>query len=101
MARKVVVEVVDDFDGTSFAEETVRFAIDGVAYEMDLSAPNAAELRAVLQPWVSHARKVGGRRPRGKKRTEPASDRERSAAIREWARTNGYEVSNRGVSLGN
>ncbi|MEU6192008.1 Lsr2 family protein [Nocardia sp. NPDC047038] len=96
MARKVVVEMVDDYDGESAAEETVGFAIDGVAYLIDLSARNAAELREVFRPFISHARKVGSPRPPGKIQTIPAPDRERSAAIRHWARTNGYKISNRG-----
>lgn len=96
MARKVVVTLVDDYDGTSQAEETVRFAVDGVAYEIDLSVANANELRAVFEPWATHARKVG-RRPQGKAGvTRPARDGEQSALIRQWAKKNGHKVSERG-----
>ncbi|MFD9547103.1 histone-like nucleoid-structuring protein Lsr2 [Nocardia salmonicida] len=41
MARKVIVSLVDDFDGTSEADETVTFGIDGVTYEIDLSPVDA------------------------------------------------------------
>ncbi|WP_282777457.1 Lsr2 family protein [Nocardia sp. CC201C] len=97
MARKVIVEMVDDYDGKSKAEETVNFALDGVAYEIDLSVLNAAKMRGVLEQWTPHARKVG-RAPRGKNgsKARPAVDREQTQAIRDWARKNGYEVSNRG-----
>ncbi|MCU1645784.1 MAG: Lsr2 family protein [Nocardia sp.] len=96
MARKVVVSLVDDFDGKSEAEETVLFALDGAEYEIDLSGPNAGRLRSELEQWTANARKVG-RAPRGKSGTaRPAVDREQSAAIREWARKNGHEVSSRG-----
>ncbi|MGV9834281.1 histone-like nucleoid-structuring protein Lsr2 [Nocardia niigatensis] len=97
MARKVIVEMVDDYDGKSAAEETVRFAVDGVDYEIDLSKLNAAKMRGMFEPWTEHARKVG-RAPRGTRVGKPRStvDREQTQAIREWARGNGFEVSNRG-----
>ncbi|GAB2706375.1 histone-like nucleoid-structuring protein Lsr2 [Nocardia thraciensis] len=97
MARKVTVELVDDYDGKSEAEETVRFAVDGVEYEMDLSVLNASKLRGIFEQWTPHARKVG-RVPKGKDRSAPrtAAGREQTAAIREWARKNGYSVSQRG-----
>ena len=34
--QRIITELVDDIDGSK-AEETVRFAIDGVEYEVDLS----------------------------------------------------------------
>ena len=40
MAQKVKIILVDDLDGGS-ADETVRFGLDGVSYEIDLSADNA------------------------------------------------------------
>ncbi|WP_040694337.1 histone-like nucleoid-structuring protein Lsr2 [Nocardia vinacea] len=96
MARKVVVELVDDYDGKSQAEETVFFGLDGVTYEMDLSVLNGSNLRGFFEQWTPHARKVG-RAPRGKSITpRPAAERDRSAAIREWARKKGMEVSSRG-----
>lgn len=101
MAQKVTVTLVDDIDG-GMAEETVEFGIDGVSYEIDLSSGNAGKLRGSLAEYVSNARKAGGRR----KVTGPARrasgagrasvDREQNAAIREWARKNGYNVSDRG-----
>ncbi|ANW62592.1 MULTISPECIES: histone-like nucleoid-structuring protein Lsr2 [Mycolicibacterium] len=99
MAKKVTVTLVDDFDGEGAADETVEFAIDGVTYEIDLSNKNATKLRNALKPWVEASRRVGGRR-RGRA-TAPgkgrgAIDREQSAAIREWARRNGHNVSTRG-----
>ncbi|MGV9676460.1 histone-like nucleoid-structuring protein Lsr2 [Nocardia sp. NPDC003482] len=98
MAKKVTVELVDDYDGESKAEETIRFAIDGVEYEIDLSTLNAGKLRETLEPWVKPARKVG-RIARGKRTvstSRTSTDKAQSAAIREWARKNGYDVSSRG-----
>jgi hypothetical protein len=92
MAEQVIKRLIDDLDGSE-AEETVSFAIDGVTYEIDLSAENAGILRDRLAPFVDHARRAGGvRRPRGR----AASSRQRSADIRAWAKARGIEVSERG-----
>ncbi|KGM10768.1 histone-like nucleoid-structuring protein Lsr2 [Cellulomonas bogoriensis] len=93
MAQKVQVVLVDDLDGGT-AEETVSFALDGVSYEIDLSAENATALREAFASWVGHARRVGGRQRRGAARGRSAGGD--SAAVREWARANGYTVSDRG-----
>ncbi|WP_059016587.1 histone-like nucleoid-structuring protein Lsr2 [Mycobacterium sp. M26] len=99
MAKKVTVTLVDDFDGEGAADETVEFSLDGVSYEIDLSAKNAQKLRNELKPWLEAGRRVGGRR-RGRSgppgRGRASIDREQSAAIREWARRNGHKVSTRG-----
>ncbi|UGT62857.1 histone-like nucleoid-structuring protein Lsr2 [Nocardia asteroides] len=95
MARKVIVEMVDDFDGKSTAEETVFFALDGAQFEMDLSTDNAKQLRAFFEQWTPHARKVG-RAPKSKSVARSTDNREKTQAIRDWARTNGVDVSSRG-----
>ncbi|MFC5997432.1 Lsr2 family protein [Quadrisphaera sp. GCM10027208] len=98
MAQKVQVVLVDDLDGGE-AEETVSFALDGVSYEIDLNTANAARLREELAPWVGHARRVGGRSSARRSRQSSSSSGGRSgetARIREWARSNGYQVSDRG-----
>ena len=98
MAKKVTVTLVDDFDGEAAADETVEFGLGGVSYEIDLSTKNAKKLREDLRVWIDAGRRVGGRR-RGRatgSRGRAAIDREQSAAIREWARRNGHNVSTRG-----
>ncbi|QVQ50963.1 Lsr2 family protein [Spiractinospora alimapuensis] len=95
MAQKVQVLLVDDLDGGE-AEETVQFAVDGSAYEIDLSGKNAAKLRETLAPYVEVARKAQtskGRRGR-LQRSQPS--RERSAEIRKWAKEHGKQVNERG-----
>ncbi|MFD6268045.1 histone-like nucleoid-structuring protein Lsr2 [Nocardia asteroides] len=101
MARKVVVTLIDDFDGTSVAEETVAFEFDGVAYEIDLSSANAAALRESFDEWIAHARKIGRaknstRRSEAKAPAKPAARRNDLSAIRAWASENGHAVSTRG-----
>ncbi len=99
MAKKVTVTLVDDFDGDGPADETVEFSLDGVSYEIDLSAKNAKKLREDLKQWIDAGRRVGGRRrgrSSGSGRGRGSIDREQSAAIREWARRSGHKVSTRG-----
>lgn len=97
MARKVLVQLVDDIDGSD-ATETVTFGLDGIQYEIDLNAKHAEELRSSMQSWVSSARRASGRRQgretsRGTRRASGDSDASR---IRAWAREQGIEVSDRG-----
>ena len=92
MAQRVQVLLVDDLDGSA-AAETVTFACDGVTYEIDLAKSNAAKFRAELAPWIAAGRRVPGKQSRAG--TRKPADAEVSK-IREWARANGYSVSDRG-----
>lgn len=91
MAQKIHVILTDDIDGDS-ADETIVFSLDGVQYEIDLSESNASRFRDQLAPFVSNARRVGGR----KKPAGVAAKRSDLDEIRRWGRANGYEVSDRG-----
>lgn len=91
MAQRVHVVLEDDIDGTE-ASETLKFGLDGTAYEIDLSVENAAKLRDALAPWVGHARKV----TRGRASAGRARRSEASADIRAWAKSQGMEVNSRG-----
>ena len=97
MAQKVQVILVDDVDGGE-ADETVSFALDGISYEIDVSASNAEALREALSPWVDHARRVGGRSiaRRSAVKSRPAAERTDLSDVRAWARENGFQVSDRG-----
>jgi hypothetical protein len=100
MATMTTVTLVDDLDGSE-ASGSVSFALDGASYEIDLSEDNAEKLRDALAGYVASARRVdGGRRgpgrPKAVRGARTAPDREQTAAVREWARSNGYEVSERG-----
>jgi Lsr2 len=93
MTQKITVVLEDDLDGGP-ADETVRFAIDGAAYEIDLSKKHARALRRKLEPFISHTRKAG-RGPR-RRSGRGAAGRERSEDVRAWARARGIAVSDRG-----
>jgi hypothetical protein len=99
MAQVVTRTFIDDIDGSE-AERTFTFAVDGVAYEIDLSSANIAEFKAAVGGFVESARKAkAGKgaaavRKRGSATAGPS--RKQTAAIREWARNNGLNVSGRG-----
>ncbi|MBM7079263.1 Lsr2 family protein [Micromonospora rifamycinica] len=100
MAKQIIHKLVDDLDGGD-ADETVKFALDGVQYEIDLSNSNADKLRDVFAPYVAAGTRVGrggvvvgGRAARG--RGGATADREQNKAIRSWAKKNGKDISDRG-----
>lgn len=99
MAQKVNIVLVDDIDGSE-AEETVTFGLDGTTYEIDLNDEHAQGLRDALAPYVGYARKVTTARRSGggrKSSSSAASSGGASAAeVREWARSNGFDVPERG-----
>jgi hypothetical protein len=101
VAQKVTVQLVDDLDGSQSNDiSTVTFGLDGATYEIDLTKTNADSLRKALEEFIPHARRAGGRVKRGTASTSrhgsATASHEQAQAIREWARRNGYEVSDRG-----
>ena len=98
MAQKTVVTIIDDLDGSELSEgegATVRFALDGVQYDIDLSTGNAEKLRKTLEPYVDAGRRTGGRRTSGG-HTRRVSTEVDTRAVREWANSRGIKVSTRG-----
>lgn len=93
MTQKITVALEDDLDGGP-AEETLRFAIGGSDYEIDLNSRNAAAFRRQLAPFIEHARKISGTQRRQPGRT--AASRAQSETIRAWAKGQGIAVSDRG-----
>jgi hypothetical protein len=87
MAQKVEVRLLDDLDGGQ-ADETVKFAID---------------LRKVMDQYLEAGRRIGRMSSSGSRRGAArsggrslAETRERNQAIRDWAKSKGLEVSDRG-----
>jgi hypothetical protein len=97
MAQKVHIILEDDLDGGD-ATETVTFGLDGTSYEIDLSDENAAKLRDALAVYIGHGRKVSSRASgRGGRRAAASSISGHSPReIRDWARSSGYSVPDRG-----
>jgi hypothetical protein len=99
VARKVVVERIDDIDGTPIKNgkgETIPFSVDGVDYEIDLKLKNAKEFHKTLDYYIEHATRVGGRKRRSTPAVVPPQGRQKAKEIREWATAEGYELSARG-----
>ncbi|MGH3598881.1 MAG: histone-like nucleoid-structuring protein Lsr2 [Pseudonocardiaceae bacterium] len=110
MAQKTIVTLIDDLTGEEAEDiSTVEFALEGITYEIDLADDNAAKLRDNLARYVAAARKTSGRRPatRGADRSAGRSagnagvprsgyNRDTLRSIREWAKQNGHNVSDRG-----
>lgn len=95
MAQKIQTLFIDDLDGSP-AEGTVRFALDGTHYEIDLNAVHAKDLRTGLARYTEAARKVtdGARRPA--RNAGKTVDGLSTTAIRDWAKANGVDIKERG-----
>jgi hypothetical protein len=96
MAKQTTVTMTDDLDGSANAKE-VTFSFNGESWTIDLSAKNRAALEKALKPYIAKATKQGRRRstpsPRKTTRRAPRTD---LAVVREWAKNNGHQVSDRG-----
>ncbi|MFB8386876.1 Lsr2 family protein [Microbacterium sp. NPDC055910] len=104
MARRIVHQLVDDLDGTVLEVgegETVLFSLDGVAYEIDVSAENARSLRDSLERFVAAGRRISASRGTtttggNATRTRRRSGQSDYSGIRAWAKDNGFRISDRG-----
>ena len=91
MATRTIVSFIDDLDGTE-AAETVQFGLDGTEYEIDVNGDNAEQLRAVLSPYISKARRLA-RNGKPYRRTNVGPD---SKTVRAWALAQGLDCPERG-----
>lgn len=100
MAQRVQVLLVCDLhDGDVEGTETIAFGLDGSSYEIDVCEAHGKELRDAYAPFVGAARRAGrtggGGQRRGRNSRAGGAGNE-VAQIREWARSNGHKVSERG-----
>jgi hypothetical protein len=96
MAQRIQTLFIDDIDGGE-ADGTVRFALDGAEYEIDLSSKHDEELRSALRGYIAHARKVSGAARKGAPgRPGRKSSAVNTVAVRAWARENGHDIKDRG-----
>ncbi len=95
MAKRASTVVIDDLTGAELGDDavTVMFALEGVAYEIDLAPSAAADLRESLQPFVSAARKIGRAGRSTAASSTPAGEQ---AAARAWLLEHGVDVPSRG-----
>jgi hypothetical protein len=97
MAKTTTVHITDDLDGSKDATE-FTFSFNGVDYVIDLSKKNAAAMEKALKPYLDAATKVSGRSGTTSRKKASKAGRSRNdvAKVREWAREQGLEVSDRG-----
>jgi hypothetical protein len=96
MAQQFQVRYIDDLDGTDLGEtsNTISFAFEGKEYSIDLSDDNAQAFREAVAPYVEAGHRVTGNKVKTARKTTTTSGD--TKAIRDWARSNGYDVSDRG-----
>ena len=96
MAKQTTVTVTDDLDGSANAKE-VTFSLNGESWIIDLNAKNRNALEKALKPYIAKATKQGRRRlVPASRRSGAGGSRRDLAAVREWAKSNGHQVSDRG-----
>jgi hypothetical protein len=98
MATVTRTFLVDDLNGSTDDVTTVQFHLDKTNYEIDLSAANQERLRDKLTKFLDAATPVKPPRPSRTKRTVKSlpAGRDQTQAVRDWAKTAGYEISTRG-----
>lgn len=99
MAKKTFVQLVDDFTGEPIADgegRTVRFSFDGADYEIDLSNDSIDDMTRAFEEYVRASRRVSGRGGSRKGSGSRGSGSGETAAIREWAESQGIKVASRG-----
>jgi hypothetical protein len=93
VARKTTVMLQDDLVG-GMATQTIRFGYQGIDYEIDLNDENATEMTKWLENYVSHGRRVGGRKSAVK--SNGYASKVDPRLVRQWASEQGIEISSRG-----
>lgn len=92
MAVHVRQIVVDDLDGSTEDVQTVRFAVQGREYAIDLKPDHRAQFDAALEPFIRSASRV----PANRSTRRAVRTGARTADIRRWAADNGVSVGDRG-----
>ncbi|MDV7990490.1 Lsr2 family protein [Rhodococcus sp. IEGM 1374] len=104
MARKTIVQLIDDIDETVIGDgegESVEFSLNGATFKLDLTNEHVEELHEQLAYWIEHAERVSGpgkRKTRGPGKKAAATDTPQVSpgAVRTWAADNDIELSSRG-----
>jgi hypothetical protein len=113
MVQRVQVTTLCDVDDVDEGS-TFSFALRGVSYEIDLCDRHLKELEGMLEPFIDSGRRIGGRRQAAARTAPPAArpapsapadgygkasndlDKDARIKVREWAKSNGFEVGDRG-----
>ena len=100
MAREIIVVLTDDLDKESQADHSITIGWDGRNYYLDLSEKNYQALEQALRPYLDAAHRVERISGPGRRQTANSSNgqinKDVRKAIREWAREQGWAVSDHG-----
>lgn len=103
MARQFIEILSSDLSGTESDDvKHIKFGFKGQAYEIDLTEEEAEEFSELLDQYIKVARKDNAapapRRSaaRGGKSVVEEQTGATPAQVRDWAKENGHEVSERG-----
>lgn len=106
MAKRIIEVLTSDLSNEESKDvERVKFSLNNQAYSIDLTKEEAEDFELLFQDYISVARKesqaVARRRQgSGAVRSGKTAVEEQTGAtpakVREWAKANGHEVSERG-----
>ncbi len=91
MATEITKKIVSDLSGKTPAE-TVRVSFNGRTVDVDVTETERKKIEDVFQPLIDVGREVIAV-PMAKRSGKPRKD---TAAVREWAKANGFKVGDRG-----
>ncbi|GAA4515522.1 histone-like nucleoid-structuring protein Lsr2 [Brevibacterium yomogidense] len=106
MAKRIIEVLTSDLSNEERSDiQTVKFSLNNQAYSIDLTEEEAEDFELLFQDYISVARKEsqaairrrqGSPTARGSKSVVEEQTGARPSEVREWAKANGHEVSERG-----
>jgi hypothetical protein len=94
MARREIITITDDLDGSETDVRTVALSFEGRSYSVDLAPHNYTRLSQALEPFIAAARPAA-LIARSRTASQPARP---TAEVRGWLRAHGWsaEITDRG-----
>ena len=94
--QKVIVRLTCDLPHPKevAAAETIRFTLNGSAFELDTCADDAKKMRATMAPFIGAARPEGKAKPKPQARAWP--QKKHARVVRKWAAAHDMPVGARG-----
>lgn len=97
MVQRYVVELVDDFDPSQRATQTVTFSVGKRSYRLDLTDENAERFHDALEPYIKAAQRVSSQaRQKAPATASGSKTASFSGQVRAWALDTGRSVNMRG-----
>lgn len=106
MAKRIIEILTSDLSNKEGDDvQTVKFSLNNQAYSIDLTKEEADDFESLFHDYISVARKDSQATVRRRQGSDTARSGKsmveeqtgaRPAAVREWAKMNGHEVSGRG-----